>query len=158
MKRIIYTVLASVVFLAMLTATSRKRKPREAGSIPTLTIPATTGWARTEVAGIAFATPPNATITRAETLDGVRLTMPSGFEVRFEATAITTVSSKHEFHMYYAPDAQIVLMEMSYGDQCQAIACSGVPILGSPLCVIAPAKTNEECTQIVAMVRSIRPL
>jgi hypothetical protein len=47
---------------------------------------------------------------------------------------------------------------MSYGDQCQALACSGVPILGSPLCVISSAKTNEECTQIVAMVRSIQPL
>ncbi|MBA3502625.1 MAG: hypothetical protein M4D80_32145 [Myxococcota bacterium] len=157
MKRIIYTVLASAAFLAMLTGTSKKRKPREAGSIPSLTIPATTGWARTEVAGIAFVTPPNATVTRAETLDGIRITLPSGFEVRFEAAPIT-LSSKHDFHMYHAPDAQIVLHEMSSGDHCQTFACSSVPILGYPLCVTSAPRTNEECTQIVAMVRSIQPL
>ena len=159
MKRIIYTVLASALFLAMLTGTSKKRKPREAGSIPALTIPATTGWARHEVAGIAFFAPPDSVVERGETLDAVRIRLASAFEVRFEATASDIASNpKHDFHMYYAPDAQITLHEMSYGDQCQTLACTSVPIMGSPLCVNAMAKSNDECAQVVALVRSIRPL
>jgi hypothetical protein len=156
-KRIIYTVLACAAFLAMLTGTKKKMKPREAGSIPSLTIPATTGWARTEVAGIAFLAPPNSTVERADQLAGIRIRLASGYEVRFEAEAIKSVIAKHDFHMYYAPDAQIALTEHNWGDECHVVACTTVPIMGSPLCVIAHSKINEECTQVVALVRSIQP-
>ena len=159
MKRIIYTVLACAAFLAMLTGTKKKSKPREAGSIPALTIPATTGWARTEVAGIAFLTPPNSTVERADQLAGIRIRLPSGVEVRFEATAIDVASyPKHDFHMFFEPDAKILLLEMGNGDSCEAIACSSVPVMGSPLCVRTVSKSNDECTQVVALARSIRPL
>lgn len=158
MKRIIYTVLACAAFLAMLTGTSKKKKPREAGSIPTLTIPATTGWARNEVAGIAFLSPANSMVMRAERLDGIVIRLASGYDVTFEPKPLVIDGPKHEFHMYYAPDARIVLNESAYEDSCQVNACSGVPVLGAPLCVSATPKTNEECTQIVALVRSIQPL
>ncbi len=159
MKRIIYTVLACAAFLAMLTGTSKKRKPREAGSIPSLTIPTTTGWTRHEVAGISFLAPPSSIVETANRLDAVRIRLASSFEVNFLAAASDiSQNPKHDFHMYYAPDAQILLQEMSYGDQCQAIACTTVAIMGSPLCVNAMASSNDECTQVVALVRSIRPL
>jgi hypothetical protein len=158
-KRIIYTVLACAAFLAMLTGTKKKSKPREAGSIPSLTIPATTGWTRNEVAGIAFLSPPNSTVERADQLAGIRIRMPSGAEVRFEATAIDVASyPKHDFHMYFEPDAKILLFEMGNGDSCDVIACSSVPVMGSPLCVKAMSRSNDECAQIVALTRSIRPL
>jgi hypothetical protein len=159
MKRIIYTVLACAAFLAMLTGTSKKRPPREAGSIPKLAIPATTGWARHEVAGIRFLTPPNSTVTRVDQLHGVRIHLASGSEVRFETTAIDlTQHTQHEFHMYFAPDANIILHDTRAGDECQTNACTTMPILGSPLCVSAFPLTFDECAQIVAIVRSIEPL
>ena len=39
MKKILSTIAVCAGFLVMLTATSKKRTPREAGSIPKLTIP-----------------------------------------------------------------------------------------------------------------------
>jgi len=160
-KRTLYTVLASAVFLAMLTATKKRRKPREAGSIPKLTIPSTTGWASHEVAGIRFVTPPNATVTRADQLPAIRIQLASGKELAFSPTAIDIPARRSswstDFVMFDAPDAAIVLHELGSGDECQALACSSVPVLGSPLCIDGFSRNNDECTQVVAIARSIQP-
>ena len=159
MKRVVYTALACAAFLAMLTGTSKKRPPREAGSIPKLTIPDTTGWARNEVAGIRFLSPPNSIVERADQLAGIHIKLAKGADVTFEPTAIDlTTKPPHDFHMYFAPDASIELIESGGGDYCHAVACTTKPILGSPLCVNENSRNHEECAQIVALVRSIQPL
>ena len=160
MKKILSTIVVCAGFLTMLTATSKKRVPREAGSIPKLTIPATTGWNRHEMAGIRFFAPPGSLVERTDELGKIVIKLKSGYEVRFEAMA-TDISKnpQHEFHMYYAPDAQISLFESRGGDECHMIACTTKPIMGSPLCMNAPPRnSNEECAQLVALVRSIEPL
>ena len=159
MKRRVYTVLACAAFLAMLTGTKKVRPPREAGSIPKLTIPPTTGWARNEVAGIRFLSPPSSVVERAEQLAGIHVKFPSGAVMTFESTSIDlSTKAQHAFHMYFAPDASIELIESGGGDYCLAVVCSSVPIMGSPLCVSQNARKHEECTQMVALVRSIEPL
>lgn len=157
--KVLSTIAVCACFLLMLTATSKKRVPREAGSIPKLTIPSTTGWTRNEMAGIRFMSPPNSVITRGETLAEIRIQFANGPELTFAATAFDIAKNpQHDFHMFYTPDAQIVLYEMNSGDECQALACSSMPIMGSPLCLSAFSKTFDHCAQAVALVRSIQPL
>ena len=156
--KVISTIAVCACFLLMLTATSKKRPPREAGSIPKLTIPSTTGWARNEMAGIRFMSPPNSVVTRGDTLADIRIKL-ANVEVKFDATAFDVGKNpQHDYHMFYAPDAQVILHEMSSGDECQALACSTVPIMGSPLCMAAFSRTFDDCAQIVALVRSVQPL
>lgn len=158
-QRILYTALACAAFLAMLTGTSKKRPPREAGSIPKLAIPPTTGWASNEVAGIRFLSPPNAVVERADQLAGIRIELPSGASVGFEVSAVdVTTRPQSDYDMYLAPDAQITLVEQRSGDSCMALACTTVPIMGSLLCMNAYSTKHDECAQVVALVRSIQPL
>ena len=158
MKRTIYTIVACAAFLAMLTGTSKKKKLREVGSIPKLTIPDSTGWTRNEVAGIRFASPPNSVIERADQLAGVHIKFPSGEDFTFMPTAIDlSTRAREEFHMYFEPDAHILLSETGYTDYCIVTACTTVPIMGSPLCMHGDSSKHEDCAQIVALVRSIQP-
>ena len=162
MKRILYTVLACAVFLTMLTGTPKKRRPREAGSIPKLTAPVTTGWQRTEVAGIRIAAPPNATVTRADDVYALEIRLERDRVFRFEKQVFDLPQLRSEypvdFLMLDAPDAFIVLIETSGGnDFCRVVACSA-PVNRAPLCVDTHAYANEQCAQVVAIVRSIQPL
>jgi hypothetical protein len=163
MKRTLLTVLACAAFLAMLTATSKKRPPREAGSIPKITsIPETTGWARHEVAGIRFATPPSAVVTRGEQLAEIRIQVPGSFAFGFATQAIDIAQAKtvyeQDFLMYEAADAVLALSEMRSGDDCRVVACSTKLVFGAPLCIDTYTDTNAACADIVAIARSIEPL
>jgi hypothetical protein len=163
MKRTLFTVAACAAFLAMLTATSKKREPREAGSIPKITsIPETTGWNRHEVAGIRFATPPNAIVTRGEQLAEIRIELTNSRPFGFATQAIDIAQAKtayeKDFLMYEAADAYLALSDTRNGDDCHVVACSTKPIFGSPLCINTFTDTNAGCIDIVAIARSIEPL
>jgi len=159
MKRVVYTALACAAFLVMLTGT-KKRSMREAGSIPKLTIPSTTGWTSNEVAGIRFLSPPNVTITRADGLSGLRFTFAGEPELMFGPIDLVQTRSYYlmDYLMYDAPDAVIALEERGSGDECRAAACTTQAIQGAPLCLDIRAQPTTHCVELVALVRSIQPL
>ena len=158
MKRVVATVLACAAFLAMLTGTS-KRRQREAGSIPKLSIPPTTGWTRTEVAGIRFLTPPGATVTRGDDVAQVKITFDGEPAFGFLPAPVDLDAYRaqyvKDYLMYTAGDGFIGLDELGSGDTCRAIACT---TLGAPLCVDVRSQQNQRCEQVIAIVRSIERL
>ena len=158
MTRVLYTVLACAAFLVMLTGTKR-RPMREAGSIPKLTIPSTTGWTEHR-AGIRFLAPPHVTITPAETPQGLRFSFAGEPELMFGPVDLVQVRSYYQkdYLMFDAPDAVIALEERGGADECRAAACTTRTVDGAPLCLDIRTTPFAHCADLVALVRSIEPL
>jgi hypothetical protein len=181
MKRIIYTGLVSALFLAMLTGTSKKRPPEDAGPriAQPLSVPETAGWTLNELgdAKVRFHSPPNSLVDRDKAggikhVNGRHFTvhMPGALDVVFSSKAAERMDPAQLVEWYrtqpgfvgfifQAPDA-VVGQRV---DQCEVTACTtGEP--ATRMCARASVDddhhrlTPEECMQIVAIARSVEQL
>jgi hypothetical protein len=177
--KIINTVLVCAAFLTMLAATSKKKPPppkRE--PVIGREVPATTGWARNELHGIVFLTPPFATLDR-EASTATQLVVRFGDiaaafsnqpDIRTDPVAARELYANDQYVYGYFVEAKDALVAVKWdssselpnlGEYCEVTACSA-PIDGKPFCARAsyssPKKSKlspEQCLEVVAIARSI---
>ncbi len=165
MKRTLSTIAVAVLFLAMLTATSKKKRPPEHQPPSPRDVPPTAGWTRNEAGGVTFLSPPNAVVDR----ETMHVKMPSGVDVELRTLAINFDTERAAYkqdgeytygYLLDAPDAIVAVrwVPEPMGEFCEVSACSA----GNKRCVYRAGLgdrvklTTEECMAIVAMVRSVQ--